>query len=267
MKNPHSQAGFSLVELLIAAGIMLVLLGLITSGISTGGKTLVKMYSQSELLEDSRYATQIISDSISRAVYVFRPGISLSLYSEDSYSVNNPNSNSPVWEIGSDPILAFIEAASDSSAGAKCSATNPAACLQFVAFYPLLRSSVVANASGPDRPFADSGNSNKWMLFEYRAYLATASLSDSSAPPTEITGGKGRILADYLMPESLSINYFACRDQDGLLEDCSSLQSVPKYRASVQTGEMQIQASMKRNKEFKTPALSFAINPRNLYSE
>lgn len=264
-----NKRGVTLIEILIAAAITLVLLAVVGRGLVSGSDTVWLISSQGELLEDSRYVSQMMADSVSRAVYVYRPGIQLTLQTDaaHTYSVTNSATGTNQWTIGTHPILAYIEAPSKTSATTNCDAAHPEVCLHFVAYYPVLRSVVTASATGPDHPGEDPSNNDKWVLFEYRERLPLKSLSTSNAPPKTFSGSRGNILMDYLSPSTLVINTISCRNQTGAAETCSTLQTSPQYLASVQSGEVRFQTKVQRRKEYKVPELSFVIAPRNLYAE
>jgi type II secretory pathway pseudopilin PulG len=279
-----SSTGFTLIELLIAGAILVVILGLVANGIQSGGKVVTQVVSEGEILEDTRVAAQLIADSVARAVYIYPPGAVLTLNSAGSWTVLNPNTGKNLWRIGTDPMLAFIEAPkrtdlpcvfTDAEGRKK---TNDDACLFFVAYYPVKRSTVVKQANYSY--LAEARNDSSWVLFEYRKGLELAQLNaDTPLPLSSLTGLKevqGRILADYIVPSTgFQIVNTVCRTRitesevatEGafVCEDFKKLYD-PFYLKTMSSAQFNLQVKVtKGNRTVETPLVTFAIAPRNLY--
>ena len=171
--------GFTLIELLVAAAILLIILGLVTTGIGGGSNAVSAVVTSSELNEDTRVAGQMIADGVARAVYVYPPGARLSLNGPSSYSVKNPRTGSNLWQVGTDPILAYLENPEDIAVeclrtvtladGSTVQVGDETGCLYFVAYYPIKRSLLVQRDAYAH--LADSRNADAWILLEYRKRL------------------------------------------------------------------------------------------------
>jgi hypothetical protein len=276
----NHQAGLTFVEVLIASSILIVLLGLITNGIQSGGSVVSTMSSRSELIEETRYAGNIIADELSKASYVYRPGITLTLPS--SYKTRNPVTNDSLWSVGDQkaPILAMIQPPKNSNGGT-CDvnvANQQDNCMTFVAYYPVLRTVVMANASEEDRPKNPGDSKNVWVIYEYKELLP-ASRFDKSGVNGAITqvpinfpvekSGKSFILSDYIVPSGF-VTLTQCSDRNQnvtgvlLLKDCNLIQTNLDYTNSVTNGEFKLSAKEEqRGKVVQTPELRFPIAPRN----
>jgi type II secretory pathway pseudopilin PulG len=280
----RAQVGLTMIELLIAAAILVVILGLVANGIQSGGGVVTQVVSESELLEDTRVAGQLIADSAARAVYVYPPGTTLSLNSAGSWTVQNPKNNKNVWKIGTDPMLAFIEAPRESSG--VCVGTdkdgkkklNEAACLSFVAYYPVKRATVAKQDNY--KYLAEPQNEGAWMLFEYRKTLELTKLTADTPLPissqTGLSGGQGRILADYLLPTTgFTLLNQVCRSRITTAEPASESAALcddfkksydPFYLNTMSSGEFSLQAKVVKGRStVTTPLMTFAVTPRNLY--
>ncbi len=279
-----SQLGLTLTELLIASAILVVILGLVANGIQSGGGVVTQVVSESELLEDTRVAAQLMADSASRAVYIYPPGATVSLNSAGSWTVQNPKNNKNIWKIGTDPMLAFIEAPQRSDTacvgvdkdGKK--KLNETACLSFVAYYPVKRATVAKQENY--KYLAEVQNDSSWMLFEYRKTLELTKLSaDTPLPLSSATGlsaGQGRILADYILPDTgFQILSQVCRSRATESQPASEGTAIcndfkksydPFYLKTMSSAEFSLQAKViKGRTTVETPLMTFAVTPRNLY--
>jgi type II secretory pathway pseudopilin PulG len=273
-----SQLGLTLVELLLAGAILIVILGLVTSGIQTGSGVVTQVVSEGEILEDTRVAAQLIADSVARAVYVYPPGAVLTLNSAGSWTVLNPKTNKNLWRIGTDPMLAFIEAPQQIDIPCADTETGKDGCLYFVAYYPVKRSTVTKQ---PETKYlAEAQNDSSWMLFEYRKRLDVAKLNaDTTLPLSSLTGLKqaqGRILADYIAPNTgFQILNPICRtriteselptESATVCEDFKKLYD-PFYLKTMSSAQFALQARVARGtRTVETPVFTLSVAPRNLY--
>jgi prepilin-type N-terminal cleavage/methylation domain-containing protein len=276
-------AGLTLIEVLIAASILLILLGLITNGIQSGGSVVSTISSQRELIEETRYAGNIISDEISRAVYVYRSGLDIALPS--SYKTRNPTNSSSNWTVGSatSPILAMIQPPTDTGICNPSDVSKRKFCMTFVAYYPVLRTVVMANADDADKPKNPGDSDNVWVIYEYRQSLAATrfdavevngAIKEAPLNFSASTIGSASILADYISPSTGFLTFTQCTDPSDnvtgvlLLVDCTDLPDagdpVPDYSNSVRGGQFVLSAKeLQRGKIVNTLELKFPIAPRN----
>jgi Prokaryotic N-terminal methylation motif len=276
------QSGLTLIEVLIASSILIVLLGLITNGIQSGGSVVSTISAQRELIEETRYAGNIISDELSEAIYIYRSGLTITLPA--SYKTTNPSTSNSVWTVGSTtgPILAMVQPPETTGT---CNVTTAKSnCMTFVAYYPVLRSVVMANATADEKPKDPGDSDNVWVIYEYRETLPAnrfASFNGSGAirrvpinfPRTTGQGG-AFIIADYISPSSGFLTFTQCTDPSpnisGVLRlvDCTLLPDAAaptrEYSNSVRGGQFILSAKeIQRGKTVKTPELRFPIAPRN----
>ena len=272
-------AGFSVLEMLLAATILLVILGLVSQGLQSSSGAVATVIADSELLDETRFAGQIIADRLTRALYIYPPGVSLTL-SQSGYTSRNPRTANGTWLVGTDPILAFIEVP-DNPVGL-CSDSNTDACLKFVAYYPIQRSSFISGNSSFGKYLKDPRNDASWVIMEYRRNLSNIPEArlDSTIPPpidSSIRGTSARILADFIVPDTgfrIVPDSLQCRSRDGSDDRrlavngtiCKTLESSPvHYQNTVVGAVVELQAQYhKRQGVSATPVLSFPIVPRSL---
>ena len=194
-----SEKGVTLLEALVAGSILLVILAIITQGIRGGSRAVTTVIAEAELIEETRVVSQMMTDRFSRALYVYPPGVTLTLGGKSSKTVLNPRTNENVWQVGTDPILAYYEA--PETVGT-CAPTNSAACIAFVAFYPVKRETFLSG-SRYKAYLEDTYNADSWVLVEFRKRLDVATLSPRDVPETAFSGRGvyGRMLADYIVPD------------------------------------------------------------------
>ena len=256
----RNKKAFSLPELLIATAILMIILTLLARALMGSSTAVNSIITEAQLLEDTRSAGQIISDSLSRAVYIYPPNKTILLNTASSWTVQNPNGAKNKWISGQDPILAFIEAAEKPG---KCSKNNEKSCLYFVAYYPLKRSVVVANAIY-GKALSDKQNQDSWVLFEYRKRLEINQLSEAHQPPLLISRSSGKLLADFIAADSgFKIAKIVCKNPDGT-KYCKN-NTEPYYRETISSGEFTLSAEYNRKTgHSKTPDMVFSIAARNL---
>jgi type II secretory pathway pseudopilin PulG len=273
-----SRAGLTLVELLLAGAILIVILGLVTSGIQSGSGVVTQVVSEGEILEDTRVAAQLIADGVAKAVYIYPPGAVLTLNSAGSWTVLNPKTNKNLWRIGVDSMLAFIEAPQRTDIACADTETGKDGCLYFVAYYSVKRSTVAKQDEY--KYLAEAKNDSSWMLFEYRKRLDTAKLNaDTTLPLSSLTGLKqvqGRILADYIVADTgFQILNPVCRkriteselavESASVCDDFKKLYD-PFYLKTMSSAQFTLQARVVRGtRAVETPIFTLAVAPRNLY--
>jgi prepilin-type N-terminal cleavage/methylation domain-containing protein len=202
-KPKHAQYGLSLIELLVAIGILGILLTAVFSLVDNSNSVSRLITSQTVMQAELRNAAAIIGDSIQRASYVFPPqGSTLTTTSSpitvDWSSFNlgagnkktgphestifavttSPNSTNP-------PFLAMIVAPRDPNVPCKLSDSSTSVfdsaqgCYSFVAYYPVIRPKVtqgmVSNSSISNALLSrNPKEETRWVLME-----AIAELSDN----------------------------------------------------------------------------------------
>jgi prepilin-type N-terminal cleavage/methylation domain-containing protein len=278
---------FTLIELLVAIAIFSIILTLVMSALRTGSNALGVIVGEADIIEDARAASAIIADEIGQAAYVYPPGTVLTLNSSGSYTTENPNGGNQ-WTVGDDPIIAMITAPNAIFTPTDtCSNATTQFCYTFVAFYPVKRSTVVANRGYLADPPNDNGADAKWVLYEYRANLTNVDGNSIGPDPTDLVkhlngeipstygGITAQILVDYVIPDSLQVNI----DEDdcypgnlgsdttgyfiGAL-NCSDVPAQDIY-GSVAAGEFAFRSGRsKRGRDYRSPEISFAIAPLNL---
>ena len=266
--------GFSLLELLIAGAILVLLLGLIATGIGSGANTVDTLVSETDLTQDTRVAGQLIADEVARALYIYPPGTNLSLNTPSSFTTRNPSTNSNVWKVGHDPILAFLQSPRDESQ--VCDGDTPAGCLYFVAYYPIKRSLYLAESSF-GQYLSDVRNEDALILLEYRKRLDSGALERGDEVPVNIGGGRGRLLADFVAPGGFAVPRFSMVCQlfnqpDASAEHCAVLESAsqePGFKSvpsnTLVSAKIELEARyVKRRGVAVTPRTSHSVAKRNV---
>lgn len=220
----HSQKGFTLLELLIAAAVGAILLGVVVLALNQSTQVARLHQDSQALAEDLRAALGLMADYVNWALAVYPPGYNLTLNGEQGqgYTVRNPRTGDGRWQVGTDPILALVLPPQDLSPNASCSSSQTAGCFRFAAFYLLSRQDVVRYATGASNPGADPINDNDpqvRVLYLYQKVLtgwppagggsgsggsfALGSISSDTPFPggSDIAGSRGFLLADYIRGE------------------------------------------------------------------
>lgn len=289
-------AGFTLIELLLAAVILVVVLGIVAGALGGTGQTVNQYLSKSEITEDTRAAGQLISDEVASAAYVYPPGVKVDLGSDDS--VKGPSGTAGTtgaWTVG-DNFLAFIQA--PKTPNQICVVTTPDTCMTFVAYYPLLRSTVMTDSDlAYNRPAVSPKNDADWVLFEFRATLPFAQFVTvdpagkptlANRPPTSLSATgvtRGSFLADLINPaggfkfdygQATAANLWCRYVQNGASEiqavNCSDVNMVkPTGTANstdpnftVVNAQLTIQALSNVAGKSTTPLLTYSISPHGL---
>jgi hypothetical protein len=268
--------GITTIELLIASVILMVILGVVVQGLQSGGNVVSTVIHDTELLEDIRVASQMMSDEAARAVYVYPPGATFTLNKTTSWMVKNARTRNNKWTIGKDPMIAFLEAPKRSTGTCSdASEISKEACIYFVAFYMLPRSEVVKNRTYLQDPL----NNNTWMLFEYRRRLDLEQLSADTllplGPASGLINGSAEMVADYIVPETFVLADTICRTRFSEVETgetgsdvCAEFAQAfdPYYLKTMVSATLTLSASVTRGKQVnRTPEISFSLSPRNLY--
>lgn len=280
--------GFTLLELLLAAGITLLLLGLIAQGLRSSSDTSHYIQTAQSTLEDLRFAGNLVSDYLSTAVFIYPKGITLTLNSGcESYTVCNPLTNSNQWTIGSDPIIAAILPPEDSGIACADTSAGKRGCHRFFAVYVLSRGKVVEAASGAENPGSDPTNNDKWTLYVNLKYLSdpkeqkdfqdneVAFTPPNTKIPVKLTNTQGNLLADYIKAgDGLAAIFERCLDfSSGEIASLGSCNNVLPANLSIYTSAARVRFSLlgqitsgSRIHTFPGPnqPLVFQVGARNL---
>ena len=217
----HVQA-FTLIELLIA----LVLVGIILAAVVYVNIETVRasasLQARNQLLPELQVAQNYMAGKLKQAAYVFQDGANISMAASGATTYNAPQA-SYNWQIGRDPIVAFIlppkmvgkiVIISGTPTQILCATARNAdeasdLCYAFYAFYAIKRSVLVdpiTGVKGADNPGANSANdATALVLMEYRGYYSNFGANPFSPPQgyrastSDIpTGNAGQLLMDYL---------------------------------------------------------------------
>lgn len=206
----RGHAGFTLIELLVALALGLVILAVASDLLISSSRTASDLQGRNDLLQESQIAQNYLVAQLREAVYVFPGDTTLNLGSGPT--VAHPDGG--VWQVGRAdwPVVAVVRP--PRQVGSPCvtapGVTDPDACYQFLAYYPLPRAAWVAAVSGADNPGPDALNGNRWVLVEYRGTYAaaptmTALPAAGGGTYTPPAGGDARLLLDYVQPPTLAL--------------------------------------------------------------
>lgn len=280
-----SGRGFTLLEVLIAAAVGSILLGVVVLALNQSTQAARLHQDSQALTEDLRAALGLMTDYVNWALAIYPPGSTLTLGSSEAYTVRNPRTNNGTWTVGTDPILALVLPPQDPTA--PCTSTQQAGCFRFAAFYLLDRGDVVRNATGASNPGADPLNDGRArLLYLYQKTLDNWPPSTGGSAPSgnrlqavqpnllfpgnsDITPGRGFLLADYLSGEAadpgMQIAYRACFN-GGSSGTCSP--SPPILALAFSASEVEI--ALRAFRAYRWPGrgvevrLAQAATPRNL---
>lgn len=220
MKRRSTQ-GLTLIELLVAIALGLIVLLAATNLLISSSRSATDVQGRNELLEESQIAQNYMAAQIREAVFVFPVGTTITL-GATGYTFRNPVSNNGTWTVGqaNAPIVAFVRPPQllpnpSGPLSEQCTGTasgDTRRCYQFIAYYPVLRNvwTGTGGATSLNNPGEDDSNGNRWVLVEYRSNYVPVNLAAPSSPSLSQlavssygrTGGSGRLLLDYVQPES-----------------------------------------------------------------
>lgn len=187
----RKNSGFTLIEMLVAVGILSVIIGASVSFFNGGTKIGVQSNIQSDLQQETLNAQQLIASNIKQSWYLFPTNTSISMG-------DGPTTGQ--WTVGDQkkPFIAMILTPLDPSVS--CSA-NVSGCFRFRGYYAMPRSQWVKATKEKSwrNPGEDPLNNDALVIIEYRANYTTVlpttpSMEASSVPTT----GEANILADYI---------------------------------------------------------------------
>ncbi len=183
-------SGFTLVEMMISTAILAVLMLGFTQIFGGSLRASAQVNGRNELISEGQIAQQLIASRLQSAFYIYPPSTALQMTSSGVMAKNTVRAGAGyVWTVNTDPIVAMIV---PPKVKAQCptSSAGPGsedACFSFYAYYPVLRSALIADApaSAPD---PDPNNANAWVLMEYKANLLDGVLRGDPTKPTDCTG-------------------------------------------------------------------------------
>lgn len=219
-------AGFTLVELLVALGLIGLIMGAVLTLNLRTNDAATTLQARTELTGEVQVAQNYIASKLRNAAYVF-PYYSLAstfTLATSGYSTFNPatragraGTGNYTWRyasatIAADPFLAFVLPPEGGNAVApgscNTSATNAAKqanCYAFYAYYAVPRSLLVTGGGGGVPTSANklqsdgTNDTTTWALLEYRAYYPSTGYGAGSTTAVP-TGGMGLLVLDYVRP-------------------------------------------------------------------
>lgn len=193
MPRRTAQQSFTLVEVLVALALAGILLAALASFFISSLHAAAVADARNEVLAETILAQQLITSKVRQAWYVVPNGTTLNLGT--GFTTRNPAGGNR-YTVGTHHVAAMV--LPPAGAGGE---------YQLLVYYPLLRSVMVQNASGANRPQPDPvGDARSWLLMELRQNLGTGRPFDPSLAPgaggmnTSYGGVPGRILLDYVRP-------------------------------------------------------------------
>ena len=214
--------GFTLIEMLIGMAIFGILMLAFTQIFGGSLKASSQINSRNELVSEGQIAQQLVASRLQSAYYVYPPGTSVQLTDNGFTAKNTVNgANTYIWRVGTNPFIAII--LPPTTAGT-CTSSFTKACFSFYAYYPVLRSVLIAENKSI-APDADPNNASVWILMEYRANLIdgvprgsnllasppsfTAVLTNAASVNPTVKGQSGQMLIDYVQPLGTAAPYNA----------------------------------------------------------
>jgi prepilin-type N-terminal cleavage/methylation domain-containing protein len=209
------KSGFTLLEILVALGILGVLSVIFLQVFSNTLSTTTNINSRNTLINEGQLAMRVISSRLQEACYVYPQGSSITMTSSGWTTQKTVGGSGYTWVVGTDPIVAMLlppEAGSNQ--------------YRFFAYFAMTRTAYQNNASANEQLEVDNLNTNALVLMEYRANIDSSlslttnqtcqvlasnladgtNTSDPSVTPTNLplqplTGSRrGIVLVDYIQP-------------------------------------------------------------------
>jgi len=204
----RSRKAFTLIEVLITL-LILGILGL--AFVQIFGTTLHatgRINAENRLLNEAQIAEQIIAGKLMAAWYVYPVGTDLKF--NGGGTTYNALAGSSHWVVGSDPILAMILPPEEP--GDTCvSGLSADGCYRLLAYYAFPRSHYQTSVSASQRLQNDPRNNDTWVIMEFRANLygftPDATCNNIPVPNGEFAGRSGRLLVEYVQPETEAPTY------------------------------------------------------------
>jgi prepilin-type N-terminal cleavage/methylation domain-containing protein len=207
----QTQAGFTLLELLVGMVLIGIVLTALLNIFSQGSQVSTQSSSRAEMQQDVLNAQQLIAGKLKEAWYVYPPGLTITM---TGTALTQKPSGGNSWLVGTDPILAMVlppkNAALSCATTTPTSTSGPDGCYRFLAYYPVKRSVWVAGTGvGSWRsPGTDDINGETWILAEYRGTIAPGTGGTlPTTPPSVPTGNSANILSDYIAPTTVTTGF------------------------------------------------------------
>jgi prepilin-type N-terminal cleavage/methylation domain-containing protein len=202
----RARAGFSLIELLVALGILGILCIMILQSVASSAQLSGSVNTSNELLREGQITVQLLSHRLKEACYVHPSGTRITLTSTGFTATNAFNSANPSqWVIGTHPMVAMLLPPKPDETA-----------YRFFAYYAIPRHQYVTQTTGASNPGRDALNDTSvWMLMEYRANIPLVPAETPCADiPTlqtyadSILGRAGNLVLDYLAPSAPGTQLF-----------------------------------------------------------
>jgi prepilin-type N-terminal cleavage/methylation domain-containing protein len=200
----REQTGFTLVEVLIGLFILGAIMVAFFRIVGTTTDTSNELTQRNDLIQDAQVAQQIVNARIQEACYVYPNGTVITMGTGYTTKRTIPTGTSDSWTVGTDQIVAMI-----------LPPTSVGGSGRFYAYYPILRSYYISSATAASqRPDAEAGNANNWILMEYFTTNIT-NWDPSKTCNDNVTGGtlayntaaSGNFLIDNVQPTDATGNY------------------------------------------------------------
>ena len=214
-----SQAGLSLLELLIAMAIMGVLMLAFTQLFGGSLQASSSISARNELLSEGQIAQQLVVSKLKQASFIYPTDTTFQMTNTVRTRNTINESRGQFWRVGNDPIVAMIvpPQGSNNPNLTSCPRFNAPTraqdstdmCFTFYAYYPIKRSVFIEEVDADSAPVPDSANDDAWLLMEYRQNFfdgvdrssnRLASPPGSNAVLNRLGGLSARILVDYVQP-------------------------------------------------------------------
>lgn len=206
--------GFTILEVLLS----LLILGIISLAFirifSVTLDATNRINSRNSLLHEAQIAVQVIASRVKLAWYVFPDGTRIRI--NGGATTRNHLAKSNTWVVGTDPILALVLPPKMPGKTELCNPANPGFdsgyCFRFFAYYAIRRSDYLAaiSSTSSEALFPDNYNDDTWVIMEFRRRLVGITNPSAITPPNGgpmYAGVKGRLLIEYVQPESESPMY------------------------------------------------------------
>ena len=201
-------AGLTLIELLVAAALMLIVMAAVFNVNLTSTRATTLLQTRDDLIPETQLAQNYVKSKLTEAVYVFPVDTTFSLGS--NATVKHPTTGTGSWTVGSDPIVAVVlppTASAPSCPASPPTTPDPVNCYTFYAYYPVKRSALtVSSLPSGLKPPADTVNDDSvWVLMEYRkSYGAqTPAAAPSFTVPPADAAPQAVAVMDYLLPVTI----------------------------------------------------------------
>lgn len=204
----RSRLAFTLIEVLITLLILGVLGAAFVQIFGTTMHATGRINAENRLLSEAQIAEQIIASKVMVAWYVYPAGTDLKF--NGGATVYNALADSSHWVVGSDPVLAMILPPEDPQ-DVCFAGLSTDGCYQLLAYYAFPRSHYQASVSDSQKLQDDPRNDDTWVIMEFRANMYGFEPDDTCSnipvPNGEYTGRSGRLLIEYVQPETESPTY------------------------------------------------------------